>query len=111
VDALSEILDSVKLEGAIFFNAELTAPWGFRSPPSCEVAAILRKGPKHIVIYHLLTDGRARCKVEDGAYAVELIAGDIVIFPHGDAHIISNGSPSYLIDNETGSGLPPSGDR
>jgi hypothetical protein len=30
VDALSEILDSVKLEGAIFFNAELTAPWGFR---------------------------------------------------------------------------------
>lgn len=99
MDALSEILDSVKLEGAIFFNAELTAPWGFRSPPSCEVAAILRKGPKHIVIYHLLTDGRARCIVEDGAYAVELNAGDIVIFPHGDAHIISNGSPSYLIDN------------
>jgi len=99
MDALSEILHSVKLEGAVFYNAEFTAPWGFRSPPSSEVAAFLRKGPKHVIIYHLLTKGRARCEVENSTHRVELGPGDIVVFPHGDAHIISNGSPTCIVDN------------
>jgi hypothetical protein len=54
MDALSEILQSVRLEGAVFYKAEFTAPWGFRSPPTREVAAFLGKGPKHIIVYHLL---------------------------------------------------------
>src|SRR6516164_275494 len=99
MDALSEILHSVKLEGAVFYNAEFRAPWGFRSPPSCEVAAFLRKGPKHVIIYHLLTRGRARGEVENSTHRVELVPGDIVVFPHGDAHIISNGSPTFIVDN------------
>jgi AraC-like DNA-binding protein len=99
MDALSEILHAVKLEGAVFYNAEFTAPWGFRSPSAGEVAAFLRKGPTQLIIFHLLTDGRALSKVENGADAVELIPGDIVIFPHGDAHVISNGSPSRIVDN------------
>jgi Cupin len=85
MDALSEILHSVKLEGAVFYNAEFTAPWGFRSPPTCEVAAYLRKGSKHVIIFHLLTAGRARGEVENSAHRVELVPGDIVVFPHGDA--------------------------
>src|SRR3954469_3222286 len=99
MDALSEILESVKLEGAVFYNAEFTSPWGFRSPPSCEVAALLRKGPKHVILYHLLTQGRARVQVENSNHGFELSAGDIVVFPHGDAHIISNGSPARIVDN------------
>jgi AraC-like DNA-binding protein len=99
MDALSEILHSVKLEGAVFYNAEFTAPWGFRSPPSCEVAAFLGKGPKHVIIYHFLTQGRARAEVEDSTHHLELVPGDIVVFPHGDAHIISNGSPPRIVDN------------
>jgi AraC-like DNA-binding protein len=99
MDALSEILHSVKLEGAVFYNAEFTAPWGFRSPPSCEVAAFLGKGPKHVIIYHFLTQGRARAEVEDSTHRLELVPGDIVVFPHGDAHIISNGSPPCIVDN------------
>lgn len=99
MDALSEILHSVKLEGAVFYNAEFRAPWGFRSPPSCEVAAFLRKGGKHVIIYHFLTHGRARAEVEHSNHSVELVPGDIVIFPHGDAHILSNGSPPSLVDN------------
>ncbi len=99
MDALSEILRSVRLEGAVFYNAEFTAPWGFRSPPSCEVAAFLGKGPKHVIIYHFLTQGRARAEVENSTHRLELEPGDIVVFPHGDAHIISNGSPPSIVDN------------
>ncbi len=99
MDALSEILNSVKLEGAVFYNAEFTAPWGFRSPPSCEVAAFLHKASKHVIIYHLLLEGRARGEVEQSTHCVELAPGDIVVFPHGDAHILSNGSPLRIVDN------------
>ena len=99
MDALSEVLSSVKLEGAVFFNAEFTAPWGFRSPPSCEVAEFLHKGSKHVIIYHLLSHGRAQSEVEHNGHRLELLAGDIVVFPHGDSHILSNGSPSSIVDN------------
>src|SRR5215472_6068621 len=99
MDALSEILHSVKLEGAVFYNAAFTAPWGFRSPPSCEVAAFLGKGPKHVIIYHLLMAGRARGELEHSSHRVELVPGDIVVFPHGDAHILSNGSPTSILNN------------
>lgn len=98
MDALSEILHSVRLEGAVFYNAEFTAPWGFRSPPSCEVAAFLHKA-KHVIIYHLLIEGRAQTEVADTAPRFELVPGDIVVFPHGDAHNIFNGSPKCLVDN------------
>ncbi len=99
MDALSEILDSVKLEGAVFYNAEFTAPWGFRSPPSCEVADFLGKGPNHVIIYHFLTQGRARAEVEASGHRLELVPGDIVVFPHGDPHIMSNGKPASIVDN------------
>ena len=32
MDAFSEILSGVKLNGAVFFTAEFSAPWGFRRP-------------------------------------------------------------------------------
>lgn len=32
---------------------------------------------------------------------VALSAGDIVIFPHGDAHILENGSPTTTVDMTT----------
>jgi uncharacterized protein YjlB len=35
--------------------------------------------------------------VEDGD-RIDLDAGDVVIFPHGDAHIIENGRPTMTVD-------------
>jgi hypothetical protein len=35
MDVLSTVLKTVKLEGAMSYNAEFSAPWSFRSPPSC----------------------------------------------------------------------------
>ena len=99
MDALSEILHAVKLEGALYYNAELSAPWGYRSPSSDELAAFFQRGPKHVITYHLLTNGRARGAVETTGQSVDLTAGDIVVFPHGDSHILSNGTPSRVVDN------------
>jgi AraC-like DNA-binding protein len=43
-----------------------------------------------VIIYHLLTHGQAYATVEDGQ-SISLSAGDIVVFPHGDPHIMGNG--------------------
>lgn len=99
MDALSEILHSVKLEGALFYNAEFTCPWGVRSASSREIAAFFRKPGKHVIMYHFLTQGRAHCEVEHTTHGVDLAPGDIVVCPHGDAHILSNGRPSSILDN------------
>ena len=97
MDALSEILNSVKLEGAVFHNAEFSAPWGVRTPPTCEVAAFLRRPAKHLILYHLLTEGRAHGAVERSGQSLDLRAGDIVVFPHGDEHVLSNGCPPNAV--------------
>jgi AraC-like DNA-binding protein len=59
----------------------------------------LRKDPKHIIIYHLLIEGRAQTAVVDDDRQIDLVPGDIVVYPHGDAHTISNGCPRCLVDN------------
>jgi len=51
-----------------------------------------------LIIFHFLTEGRAYARLPDGP-RVELTTGDIVIFPHGDAHLLGNGSPEKPVDS------------
>ena len=44
MDAFSEILSGVKLNGAVFFSAEFSSPWGFTTPASEKIAAELAPG-------------------------------------------------------------------
>jgi AraC-like DNA-binding protein len=97
MDLLSEVLKLVRLDGALFYNGEFSAPWSFRSPPSSVVAPYVTAGARHVIIYHLLTEGRAYVRLEDGP-PVALAEGDIVVFPHGDPHIMGNGPPVTPLD-------------
>ena len=97
MDVLSEVLKVVKLQGAVFYNGEFSSPWSLSSPGSRTVAPYLAPGAGHVIIYHLLTEGRASARLPDGE-RVALDAGDLVIFPHGDAHIIENGPPTKTVD-------------
>ncbi len=101
MDVLSEVLKVVKLEGAIYYNAEFSAPWAFRAPPSCVVVPYFAPSAGHVIIYHLLTEGQGWAGVEGGE-RISISAGDVVIFPHGDPHIMGNGTPVQVIDNEQG---------
>jgi len=103
VDAFSEILSGVKLNGAVFFTAEFAAPWGFSAPASNVIAATIAPGAAHLVLYHLLIEGAALVEMPDG-YTIDLEPGDIVTFPHGNAHHMSSGKsatrpfPNYGIN-------------
>ena len=91
MDALSEVLKIVKLRGALFFNAEFSAPWCVASPQSSQVAPLLCPGAGHVIIYHYLTDGRAYAQLPGGSRR-DLGPGNVVIFPHGDAHSLGSGA-------------------
>lgn len=97
LDVLSEVLRTVRLTGATFFSAEFRAPWGFTSPPVGTVAKALEDPDAHLVLFHLVLDGRATARVE-GAPAITLQAGDIVAFPQGHAHRIWRGRPGRWFD-------------
>ncbi|HUN73894.1 MAG TPA: AraC family transcriptional regulator [Steroidobacteraceae bacterium] len=87
MDPYSEILSGLKLQGAIFFRGEFTAPWFINAPPSAQLAAALGLDDAHVVNFHLLTQGEATVELLSGTTSC-LSAGEIAIFPHGDAHYL-----------------------
>jgi len=97
MDALSEALNSVRMTGAIFYNAVCTSPWGFAIPPLREYAHLLAPGTERVVSYHLMTEGDAIARFGKGQH-VPVTAGDVLIVPHGDPHVISNGHAPRIID-------------
>jgi hypothetical protein len=97
MDVLSEVLKVIKLEGAIFYNGEYSAPWNFRAPPSHVVVPYFEQRGGHVIFYHLLTEGGCIAALENGQ-PVAVSAGEVVIFPHGEAHIMSSGPGSDPVD-------------
>jgi AraC-like DNA-binding protein len=91
MDAFSEILNGVKLNGAVFFTAHLSAPWGISVPASKQLSVAQTHAPTtaHFLLYHLVVDGSAVVEMGDGKI-LELRSGDIVILPNGDAHHMSS---------------------
>src|SRR5262249_13011731 len=87
----SEILSGVKLNGAVFFSAEFSTPWGFSVPASNVTAATLGLGTSHLVLYHLVVDGGAIIEMADG-HSIDLKPRDVVIFPQGEPHLMSSGT-------------------
>lgn len=96
MDVISEVLKTVQLKGAMYFNGRFSAPWKVTSPPSASIAHIFGAA-EHVIIYHLVTEGHAYACIE-GHERVPLEAGDLLMFPHGDAHILGNGTPGTVVD-------------
>lgn len=97
MDALSAAFRSVRITGAVFFNAEFSAPWGSKAPHARDIQTEVAPDTEHMVPFHLVTAGRLNARVA-GAEAITVSAGEIVVFPHGDAHELWNGPVGKLID-------------
>jgi AraC-like DNA-binding protein len=99
VDIVSEVLKVVRLQGALFYNGEFSSPWSVYAASSQALAKYFATDKEHVIVYHLLTEGRASLRLERGE-RLALTAGDIVMLPHGDRHIIENGAASQTLNDE-----------
>lgn len=89
LDPLSDVLRSVRLRGSVFFQVSCRDQWAAHAPASKEIAPVVMPGADHVIEYHLLTKGEGWVAV-DGEPPLRLRAGDIVMLPHGDAHVVSS---------------------
>ncbi len=96
MDALSELLRAVKLSGAMFFKSRCTSPWCLNAPPSSAFLPFVAPEATHCIEYHYISEGTAYVRV--GEETTPLVAGDIVMIPHGDAHFMGNGTGGKTID-------------
>jgi len=95
MDALSEVLGAVRLTGAVFFDMELHAQWSYLTAPARKIADVLMPDADHVIPYHLVTEGTCYARLPDGD-PVELRAGDLILFPAGDRHVLATASEAAL---------------
>ncbi|NJD34468.1 MAG: AraC family transcriptional regulator [Betaproteobacteria bacterium] len=88
-DLLSDVLRSVHMRGALFYYVSCDANWVAETPPSPKLASALSPGAEHMIAYHMILKGAGWCAV-DGMAPKRFVAGDVVMFPRGDAHLLAS---------------------
>jgi AraC-like DNA-binding protein len=97
-DVLSELLSVIRLDSAIFFNAEFTEPWRVVSKRAEELTPMFAPGTAHVIIYHLVVEGRAFAQLNSGGERLELGPGDLVTLTQGDGHTLGAGGAAPALD-------------
>jgi len=88
-DILSDVLRSVRLRGALYFYVKAAQTWAAEAPASGDIAAAVMPNAEHVMEYHVVTRGSCWSALV-GEPPVRLEAGDVVVFPHGDPHVMSS---------------------
>jgi AraC family transcriptional regulator, alkane utilization regulator len=97
MDVLSDVLQMIRLKGALFLNGEFHEPWCVDAPRGADFASILCPGAQNLAIVHMVLEGRCWIQLHGGE-AMALGAGDVAMLPHGDAHLIGSGLRHAPID-------------
>ena len=89
MDALSDVLRAVRLTGAIFFDVHAAEPWVAETPAGRAIVDAMFPGSEHLICYHAITRGSCWASLE-GEEPIRLSAGDIIVLPHGDTHVLAS---------------------
>jgi AraC-like DNA-binding protein len=89
MDALSDVLRTVRLTGAIFFDVHASTPWVAETPAGDSIVSAMFPGSEHLICYHVITRGTCWACVH-GEPPIQLSTGDILVLPHGDTHVLSS---------------------
>lgn len=88
-DPLSDLLRTVRLRGALFYDVEASAPWVADAPPAEALRADVMPDAEHLIEFHAVLSGGCFAGPV-GAPGLPLRAGDVVLFPQGDAHRLTS---------------------
>ena len=127
MDVLSDVMRTVRLNGAVFFDVRASEPVVAQTPHMSVVGHHLMPGASHVIPFHILLRGHCWVEsIDSGDPPVEFFEGDIVFYPHGHGHAFvsrvgdrlpldldtyrrSDGQPMPIMMNLSGDG--PSGLR
>ena len=96
MDALSDILQMVRLTGGAFCDAEFSAPWRLKSRLTAGDRQVFPPGAD-VVCCHYIVAGRLLARTRDQR-PVELDADTIILFSRGGAHDLGSGALAPPID-------------
>jgi AraC-like DNA-binding protein len=88
-DTLSDVLRTVRLRTAVFYYVSCEGDWVAEAPTSRDIAAAVMPDAEHVMEYHVLTSGECWAGLV-GQQAIKMQRGDVVLLPHGDAHVVSS---------------------
>jgi AraC-like DNA-binding protein len=87
-DVLTDVMEQVRLEGTVYFSAELHAPWGI---------SIVRSGRAP---FYAVASGECELQVDRRGPARRVQAGDFVLLPNAAPHVVRSdrGAPVVPFD-------------
>ncbi|MFO1183363.1 MAG: AraC family transcriptional regulator [Bauldia sp.] len=88
-DPLSDVLRTVRLTGAVFYDSVAHEPWVAEQPPPGEILPMILPGAEHLIAYHVVTAGNCFGGLIGGEQ-LPLKGGDVIVFAHGDPHVLSS---------------------
>lgn len=89
MDVLSDVLNTVRVKSDIHFCPQLTTPWGMKIPEA-----------KGRAVFYMLMRGSCYLEVEGEDKPVTLTGGDVVMLPHGTAHVLRDSLDSLAVPIE-----------
>ena len=104
-DVLSDVLRAVRLTGAVFFTVDSTHPWAAEAGPAQDSRKNIMPHAEHLIPYHVVTEGFCYAGLLDEE-PVKLETGDVIVFPHGDPHVMSS-VPGLRPNSKTSYPEPP----
>ena len=106
LDPLSDVLRAVRLNGAHFFCVEASAPWVVEAAEATALAPRILPDSEHLISYHVVARGRCFGGLRHGE-RIALEAGDVIVFPQGDRHIMASSPELQPGEEDRLVGSPP----
>ena len=88
-DVLTDVMEQVRLEGTVYFSAELHAPWGI---------SIVRSGRAP---FYAVTAGECELQVGRRGAVRRVRAGDFVLLPNAAPHVVRSGRDALVVPFDT----------
>lgn len=88
-DPLSDVLQGVRLTGALFFRVRASQPWGIDLPAARAFGSIILPPSAAIISYHVVLEGTGWVMMP-GAEPAPFGPGEVLIFPHGDPYSLKS---------------------
>lgn len=104
-DPLSDLLSTVHLSGAVLFRAEFHEPWAIAVCDGTRLARAVPFRTEHVIPFHVIA--RGSCWLEVRGQRTWLAAGQAILLPYGDSHILGGRESAPIVPDSSVLPAPP----